>query len=161
MRNDHESSEIRTLAVTLLQSGNFGGDLVIESGHVESPIAVQDPDRKLHSWFVPITVGSHLAAFFQFLPDDTFMRFSSFQRRAGELVGCPDAADWLDLKRIKERAQAFNQMAETSGEPFLTYDRSPDRLVWAVPLEIPGGEVRLVYVAGRTVYEPPPSESYG
>jgi len=156
-----DPNEIRDCAENLLSSGKFGGTLVRQSGHVGMPIAVNGPDQKIHSWFVPITVGSYLAGFFQFLPDSTFMRFSSFQRHPGELVGCPTAADWLNTKRIQSRAQAYSQMEETSGKPFLTYDRSPDRLVWAVPLENPSGEVRLVYVAGSTVYEPPPSESYG
>lgn len=67
-------------------------------------------------------------AFFQFLPDSTLMRFSSFYRRPGEFDGCPAASDWLDRDQIKARAAEQRQMDETTGEPFLTYDRTSDRL---------------------------------
>ncbi len=43
----------------------------------------------------------------------------------------------------------------------MTYDRSPDRLVWAVPLKQPHGEVRYVYVAGETVYLPTGDGGFG
>ncbi len=158
---DDDATQIRAQAQNLLRGGTVGSPLVVESGHVETPIAVQAPDGQLHSWFVPVTVGNLLAGFFQFLADGTFMRFSSFQRRAGELAGCPPAADWLDLDRIQARAEVKRQPDETSGKPFLTYDRTPDRLVWAVPLTNARGQVRLVYVAGETVYVPPPGETYG
>lgn len=160
MPDDHETSQIRARALELLRGGNVAADLVTTPGRVETPLAVQAPDGRLHSWFVPVTVGNQIAAFFQFLRDGTFMRFSSFQRRTGELVGCPAAADWLEPNRIQARAQAQRQAEETIGEPFLTYDRSPDRLVWAVPLTNARGEVRFVYVAGKTVYLPPPAETY-
>ncbi len=155
MQNDHETDQIRAQAQNLLRSSMIKSALVVASGRIEMPIAVQGPDGQLHSWFVPVTVGNRLAGFFQFLPDGTFMRFSSFQRRSGDLAGCPAAADWLDPSRIQTRAEVQRQPDETSSKPFLTYDRSPDRLVWAVPLTNARGEVRLVYVVGQTVYAPP------
>jgi hypothetical protein len=164
MQNDNETSRIGSQAQDLLRSGSIGNALIAASGRVETPIPVQTPGGQLHSWFVPVTVGNHLAGFFQFLPEGTFMRFSSFQRRADDLAGCPAAADWLDLERIQERAAVHLQPDETSGKPFLTYDRTPDRLLWAVPLTNARGKLRLVYVAGQSVYVPPPdtgSESYG
>ena len=161
MSDDHEANQIRTHAQNLLRRGTIGSALVIASGCIETPLAVQAPDGRLHSWFVPVTVGNQLAGFFQFLPDGTFMRFSSFQRRVGELAGCPAAASWLDPDRIQARAEVQRQSDETSGKPFLTYDRTPDRLVWAVPLTKAGGDVRHVYVAGETVYVPPPQDTTG
>jgi hypothetical protein len=161
MRDDHKTNKIRALAQNLLRDGTIGSALVAASGRIETPIAVQMPDGGLHSWFVPVTIGDQIAGFFQFLPDGTFMRFSSFQRRADELAGCPAAADWLDPNRIKARAEAKRQPDERSSKPFLTYDRTPDRLVWAVRLTHARGEVRLIYVVGETVYVPPPEETYG
>jgi hypothetical protein len=161
MPNDDEKNQIRANAKNLLRSGTIGSAQVVESGRIETPIEVQAPDGRLHSWFVPVTVGNQLVGFFQFLPDGTLMRFSSFQRRAGELTGCPAAADWLDPNRIQARAEIQRQPDETSSKPFLTYDRAPDRLVWAVPLTNARGEVRLVYVVGETVYVPPSEGTYG
>jgi hypothetical protein len=160
MPDDNEAKQIRTHAQNLLRDGTIGNDLVIANGHIETPIAVQAPDGRHHSWFVPVTVGNQLVGFFQFLTDGTFMRFSSFQRRAGELAGCPAAVDWLDLNWIRKHAEVQRQPDETSSKPFLTYDRTPDRLVWAVPLTHSSGKVRHVYVAGKTVYVPPPEGTY-
>lgn len=160
MADDQEADRIRAHAHNLLRDGTIGTALVVASGRIEAPIAVQAPDGRRHSWFVPVTVGNRLAGFFQFLRDGTYMRFSSFQRRPGELAGCPAAADWLDPHRIRARAEAQRRPDETSSEPFLTYDRTPDRLVWAVPFKDARGEVRLVYVAGETVYAPPPEGTY-
>lgn len=163
MPDDRETNQIRAQAENLLRGGTIGNALIVASGRIETTIAVQAPDGRLHSWFVPVTVGNQLAGFFQFLPDGTFMRFSSFQRRADELAGCPAAADWLDPDRIQARADVQRKPGETSSKPFLTYDRTPDRLVWAVPMTDARGEVRLVHVVGETVYVPPPgteSEKY-
>lgn len=161
MPEDREASHIRALAHDLLRRGVIGTAQVIESGLVGTPIAVQAPDGLLNSWFVPITIGDLLAGFIQFLPDGTFMRFSSFQRHAGSLAGCPAAADWLDPDRIQARAKGHRQSDERSGEPFLTFDKSPDRLVWAVPMTKPGGDVRYVYVAGKIVYVASPDDTTG
>jgi hypothetical protein len=160
MSEDHETNRIRAHAQNLLRGGTMGNALVATSGCIETPVAVQMLDGRLQSWFVPVTVGDHLVGFFQFLPDGTFMRFSSFQRRANELTGCPTAADWLDLDRIQVRAEVQRQPDEISNKPFLTYDRTPDRLVWAVPLTDASGDVRFVYVVGETVYLPPSEETY-
>ena len=156
MLSDHETKQIRAHARNLLRRGKVGSALVVASGRIETPIAVQAPYGRLRSWFVPVTLDDRLLAFFQFLPNGTFMRFSSFQRRADVIVGCPAARDWIDPHRIQARAEVQRQSDETSGEPFLTYDMSPHRLVWAVPLTNARGEVRLVYVIGHTVYVPPP-----
>ena len=160
MSGDDRADHLRTQAQNLLRSGKIGGPSVVASGQVGTPIAVRGPEGQTHSWFVPVTIGKQLAAFFQFMPDGTFMRFSSFQRRENDLTGCPEAADWLDLDRIQKRAEVQCRPDETIGRPFLTYDRSPDRLVWAVPLTNARGEVRLVYVVGQTVYAPPAEETY-
>jgi hypothetical protein len=160
MQDDYETNQIRVRARNLLRGRTIGDDLVVKSGRVEVPIAVHSPDGRHHSWFVPVTVSKQIVGFFQFLSDGTFMRFSSFQHRVGELAGCPAAVDWLDLNRIQARAEVHRRIGETTGEPFLTYDKAPDRLVWAVPLTNANGEVRHIYVAGNTVYVPPGEGTY-
>jgi hypothetical protein len=159
--NGDDAAGIGEAARQLLASGSVGDEPLRLSATVGSAVSVLNPGGGLHSWFVPVTVGDRLAAFFQFLPDGTLMRFSSFQRRPGELDDCPPVADWLDPDRIRARAEVQRRTDETTGEPFLSYDRTPDRLVWAVPLSDDRGDVRLLYVAGETVYAPPPGDTYG
>jgi hypothetical protein len=161
MPSGHDAARIGQVARQLLASGGVGDDLLRRSATALRPFPVFAPAGGLHSWFVPLKVGDLLAAFFQFMPDGTLMRFSSFQRRPGEFAGCPAAADWLDPDRIRARAKVQGRRDETTGEPFITYDRTPDRLVWAVPLIQAGGKVRHVYVAGETVYAPPLGGTFG
>ncbi len=152
---------IRRVARQLLASGDVGDESLRRSSIVAPAIPVLVKGGELHSWFVPVTVRDRLVAFFQFLPDGTFMRFSSFQRRPGESDGCPAAADWLDRERMQTRVAGQRRTDETIGEPFLTFDVTPDRLVWAVPLSRASGEVRLVYLAGDAMYTPTSSGGLG
>ena len=157
----NDARRMRKLARQLLAGGIFADEPLRRSGTLLQALPVIAPGGKLHSWLVPITVGDRLAAFFQLLPDGVLMRFSSFQRRPGEIAGCPIAADWLDPTLIKGRVEIKRGIDEKAAEPFLTYDRTPDRIVWAVPLVKSGGEVRHVYVTGETAFEPSPGESVG
>jgi hypothetical protein len=102
-----------------------------------------------------------MGGFFQFLPDGTLMRYSSYQRRPGDFSTCPPAADWLDTERIQSRAAAQRLPEERVDAPFLTFDRSPDRIVWAVPLVNKQGTTRLVFVAGESVFRPPSEGTIG
>ncbi|MGH3130255.1 MAG: hypothetical protein ACRDNX_05520, partial [Gaiellaceae bacterium] len=65
----------------------------------------------------------------------------------------PAAGDWLDPSRILERAKTRAQADERLSPPLMTYDRSPERLVWAVRATDPAGRERTIFVAGDTVYE--------
>jgi hypothetical protein len=159
--DDERAGRIGDLARRLLQSGTVGDEPLRDAGAVGRPLSVSEKGGRLHSWFVPVTVGGRLVAFFQMLPDGTMMRFSSFQRRSGEFDACPAAEEWLDVAHIRARAAAHADENETTREPFLTYDRTPDRLVWAVPLAARSGAERLVYVAGDAVYSPPAGDSVG
>ncbi|HXS02450.1 MAG TPA: hypothetical protein VN724_17900 [Pyrinomonadaceae bacterium] len=157
---EQDAENIAHAARQMLAAGSVGDEPLRSSASVGRAIPVRGSNRELHSWFVPLTVGDRLAAFFQFLPDRTLMRFSSFQRRPGDCAGCPAVTDWLDAEQIRKRAATQLQAGETIGEPFLSYDRSPDRLVWAVPLSHERDE-RLVYVVGDTVYSPPSGDTFG
>jgi hypothetical protein len=153
MTNDREVAGILARVRALLRSGDVGSSLVRESGRIGAPIPVLAPDSQLHSWFVPVTIGNGLAAFFQLLPDLTMMRYSSFQKRDDSMEGCPSAELWIDAETVRRRAQERARPGETVGQPFLTYDRAPSRLVWAVPLTSPDGTTRTLHVAGRAVWE--------
>ncbi len=153
MTDDREVTGILARARALLRSGEPASSIVRESGRIGTPIAVLAPDGVLHSWFVPITVGTRLAGFFQFLPDQTMMRYSSFQRRDDSLEGCPSAESWIDAETIRHCAQKSARPGETVGRPFLTYDRVPSRLAWAVLLTSPNGATRTLHIAGQVVWE--------
>jgi hypothetical protein len=165
MPDDRENSRIQVQAQNLLRGGMFGSILAAASGRAETPIAVQTPEGRLHSWFVPVTVGNQLAGYFQFLPDLTLMGYSSFQRKDDSLDGCPFAESWTDPDTIRGLAGTLARPGETAGTPFLTYDRAPSRLAWGVPMTSPAGTKRTVLVAGQAVWESPSADvvidSYG
>lgn len=150
-----DATSITEKARQLLANGSLGDEQLRRSATVSCALPVLAPGGELHSWFVPVTVGDWLVAFFQFLSSGILMRFSYFQRRPGEIDGCPNAEDWLNPEKIQAHAAIKRQKNETVGKPILSYDRTPDRLVWVVPLMNERGEVRYVYVAGETVYTPP------
>ncbi|NNM81457.1 MAG: hypothetical protein HKL98_02480 [Burkholderiales bacterium] len=113
-----------------------------ENSAVESPIEVRSPEGMLHSWFVPVTSDGTIAGFYEFLPDGKFLRFSLYR-------GDQAYSDWLSPEKLVHCSRD-----ERCGKPFLSYDGSPARIVWAVPL-IRGEKETLVYVAGKTVYPVP------
>jgi hypothetical protein len=155
-----DGAEAILIAARRLLAGGAVGDPSLREANVGSPLPVRARGGELHSWFVPIVFGESLAAFLQLMPDATLMRFSSFQRRPGSREGLPAAADWLDATRIRERARGAARAGESAGEPMLTFDRNPDRLVWSVPLTSSSG-ARELLVAGEVVYEPPPAGTFG
>ncbi len=161
MPTERDAEMISETSRQLLARGDVGDEQLHRSGTVAGAIPIIAPGGGLHGWFVPVTVGDRLAAFFQFLRDGTLTRFSSFQRRPGECGDCPLSADWIDRERIKGRAEVQRMEDETAGEPFLSFDRSPDRLVWAVRMTDRSGKERLVYIVGDTVYTPPPGDTIG
>lgn len=150
-------------ARSLMSSGLFGDALVRRSGRIEEPRPVLSPDGRLHSWFVAVTVGERLAGFLELMPDLTPMRYSSLQRKAESLEGCPEAASWLNPEIVRASAASHARPGERAGDPYLTYDRSPSRLVWAIRMENPRGGIRVLYAAGSDVYEPSAGveESFG
>lgn len=155
-----DATSITEKARQLLANGSLGDEQLRRSATVGCALPVLAPGGELHSWFVPVTVGDWLVAFFQFLSSGILMRFSSFQRRSGEIDSCPNAEDWLSLEKIQAHAAIQRRKNETIGKPILTYDRTPDKLAWKVPLTNECGEVRYVYVAGETVYTSPSEETF-
>ena len=105
-------------------------------------------------WFVPLAIGGRLAGFAQLRRDLELMRYSSF-RRQGEAG--PDLRAWIDADTIRKRAATLKRPDEVLGQPVLTYDRDPARLVWAVTATSPDGSARRIHVLGEHVSEARPA----
>ena len=151
--SSNDSAAVCRRARELLTGGDFASPLVRTAGQVGEAVPVLHPDGGLHSWFVPITVDGRIAGFFQLLPDHTLLRYSTFQRHEDTLDGCPPAASWLDREAILSRLHEKKRPDETVGPLFLSYDRTPERLAWAVVLTTARGATRTLYVSGRAVWE--------
>jgi hypothetical protein len=152
--------EMRALARQLLENGSFGDETVRRSAAIAEPLLVSGPRREPHSWLVGLTIADRLVSVFQFLLDGTVMRYSSYQRTPGDLTHSPPARDWLDAEVVRARATASARTGERAEDVWLTYDRNPDRVVWAVLLRS-NAVSRTLFVAGDAVYEPPPASTFG
>lgn len=146
------NTTIAQRAERLLRAGAAQDELVTRQGRAAPPLAITAPGGAPAGWLVGIAVADQLAGFLQFSAAGELLRYSSFQRRPGSLAGCPQAAEWLDPATVKRQAQAQARPGELLGEPVLTYDQAPTRLVWAVPTHTPGGQAGAIYVAGSYVY---------
>jgi hypothetical protein len=154
---------MRALARRLLDEGVYGDEQVRRSTAIAEPLLVAGPRREPHSWLVGLTDGDRLVSVFQFLPDGTVLRYSTYQRRPGDCTHCPAARDWLDPAAVKSHAAARAREGEQVEDAWLTFDRTPDRLVWAATLRGRDGSTRTLFVAGASVYDAPPpsSETFG
>lgn len=153
MTNPEPTAQDVTLqARRLLRQGAAQDASVTRRGKVLLPLPVLTPQHALESWFVGVAVGDRLAGFFQFSPDLVLRRYSAFLSRPDALDTCPLAAAWVDPETVRARAQALLQLGEEAGTPYLSYDQSPDRLAWAVPITASSGVQRLLYVAGDYAY---------
>ncbi len=161
MTDSAGAARMRALTRRLLDSETFGDEQVRRSAAIAAPLLVVGPHREPHSWFVGLTQDDRLVALFQFLLDGTVMRYSTYQRRAGDLTQSPLARDWLDAEAARTRAAARQRAGEKVEDVWLTFDRSPDRLVWAATLRSREGDGRTLFVAGDSVYEPPSSAAFG
>jgi hypothetical protein len=155
------AAHMRALARQLLDSEVFGDEQVRQSAAIAEPLLVVGPHREAHSWLVGLTQNDRLVALFQFLLDGTVMRYSTYQRRPGDLAHSPLARDWLDPESARARVAALARADEQVEGVWLTFDRNPDRLVWAATLRGGEGGRRTLFVAGDSVYEPPTSPTFG
>jgi hypothetical protein len=143
---------VDTKAAALFEDGITQDELIRKRGRLLPAIAIHEPDGGVHGWFVPIVVGEKLVAFMQFNKAEEFERFSSFMHAPGDMTACPDKASWVDPRAIQKVAKTRLLPGQHVAEPFLTYDRHPDRLVWAVPLSSNKGRQGYIYVAGNYVF---------
>jgi len=137
----------------LLARGEVGDEFVREHGELFGPIPVLGPDGALNSWLVSITVGDRLVAWLQLLPDLELLRYSTFMRHPRAIDDCPEKDDWLNVETIKRRARSYAQSEERLGEPWMTYDGNPSRVVWVLEATRADGRSRALMVAGENVFE--------
>lgn len=116
------------------------------------PLVIRSPAGEPAGWFVPLRAGDQLLGYLRFTADGTRRGLSSFQRRHGELAGCPLAADWLDPDRITTQARTQAGPGATASPPVLTYDGSPERLAWRVDFSARDGRRFAVCVAGTSAW---------
>jgi hypothetical protein len=161
MTDSTDAARMQKLARRCLDSGSFGDEQIRRSATIAEPLLVAGPNREPHSWLVGLTQGDRLVALFQFLLDGTVMRYSTFQRRPGDLTHSPPARDWLDGDAARARVAARARDGEAVEDVWLTFDRSPDRVVWAASLRGRDGRERTLLVAGDSVYEPPTAPQFG
>lgn len=111
------------------------------------PVQVTTPEGEPAGWFVALVIDERLIGFAQLDDALRFRRYSSF---AGAE---PRAGAWLEssvvLSRAREKAGADLDL----GQPFLSFDASPDRIAWVVPATAPDGSGRRLFVAGDEVFE--------
>ncbi|HET6789559.1 MAG TPA: hypothetical protein VFH49_16455 [Aquabacterium sp.] len=141
-----------------LQSGALGDAWTRAHGMVAPAIPIEAPRGHTHAWFVPVLYQDRLLGYAEIGLDLRVHRYASFMRREGQIDDCPLATQWLDPASVAQRAAALLQPGERCGTPYLSHDTHPSRLAWAVPVETPHGQTRLIYVAGDAVY---PARSAG
>ena len=104
-----------------------------------------------HHWLVAATSGDRILGWARFTPSHVLLGVSFLPPRPGQPDAFPPAADWLDADTVRARAAALARPGETAGTPLLSFDGSPDRLAWAVPLQRDGAR-RWVFVAGEAAW---------
>ena len=153
MSIDCEATRVLARVKELIQCEGPSGFALPKLYHTEQPIQVLGPNLELHSWFIPVTVDSLLVGFFELQTDLTLVRYSSFQRHKDSLQGCPAAELWINPESIRQQVVEEICPDETIRELFLSYDKVPSRLAWAVVLEALDGTLRTIYVAGNMVWQ--------
>lgn len=152
MNETVDASHAQRRAEEIFRSNMISDSLVLKEGRLAPPISVQDPDGGVAGWFIGVTIDDRIVGFIQLDRELRFLRYSSFPQCAGSFDDCPASKSWLDADYVKQKAA---QQAEPEDElftPVLTYDRSPSRVVWAVPARKKDGQPKLIYVAGDYVY---------
>ena len=146
----------------LLAGGRMTGAFLRDRAQIGMALPVTGPDGAIRFWFAPVVAGDMIAGYFRADADLSDWRWSSFQRRADTLAGCPSAALWLDEDAIRQKAQSVARPDETASAPRLSFDRVPDRIAWRVRLVSQGGGSRDVFVAGTVAWAASggPVESY-
>lgn len=173
--DDGSSLAERARAATqqLVADASRVGPLVHLRGVIGRPVSVRapappgasaDPVAEVGRWFVPVTAGERLVGFALVdvatspprtegadgrEPAARVRRWSTFQRHEGDLESCPPALLWTDPTTITATAMAATGAGEgaRTAEPVLTWERTPEHLVWEVTVD-----GRPVHVAGSSAW---------
>lgn len=148
MSIDREAA--RRTAERLLRTDVVGDQVARERGEVVAPVQVRTPAGGEAGWLAGVESSGRLLGLIQLQPDGRFRRYVSFRARHGSEQSCPRTEEWLDPSTVLNRARQVAAEGECLGPPVLTYDRSPDRIVWEVPASSPEGE-RTIQVIGDSV----------
>jgi hypothetical protein len=124
------------------------------SSVMDEPRPVLNPDRQQHSWLVGVRVNGRRVGFVQVLLDGTVMRYSMFPL-VPDRMSETSAAELFSPAKARERIAAAAHECQIVDGPFLTYDRNPDRLVWAAVVRTRHGARQLMFAVGDSVYEAP------
>ncbi|HJQ35710.1 MAG TPA: hypothetical protein VKB93_01095 [Thermoanaerobaculia bacterium] len=136
------AADARVAAERLFRSGLVEDRELLETGTIGDPLPVRAPGGAAAGWVIPVLARGRLCSFFQFDARLTLLRYSAFPKSRG-----PEMSAWSNPVSI---ALAKFPDALPAGEPYLSYDRDPSRVVWAVPVR---GE-RVIFVAGDYAYLP-------
>lgn len=145
---------------TAAQARARAGEFVDTPALAGDPVPVVDAAGRQAAWFVPLVDAGLLLGFVELLPDLTHRRTSWFGQPPGSPQGCPSAASWLDPTVVAARARPHLAPGEVAGEPALSFDGTPDRLAWAVPVGGPSGP-RIIWVAGNATWTGPAATGLG
>lgn len=142
-----DAPSARRVAESLLASPQVGDDVARKVGHVVEPLELRGPAGEPGGWVVGVEADGRLLGFLQLQPDGRMRRYASLRERYGSADRCPATGDWLDPARATERAAREARADEHLQAPVLTWDRSPDRIVWEVPAVSDAG-TRVFQVMG-------------
>jgi hypothetical protein len=152
MCNEEELLAVAKTARTLFRSGIAESPELERLGQVVDPIPIRESDGAINSWFVAIQIRDKLAGYLQLTRDLVLMRYASFWRGESGFKSCPDSASWLDSSRIMEKARRIARPSESLGEPYLSYDKNPSRIAWAVTTRDTGDVEDIIFVVGDPAF---------
>jgi hypothetical protein len=147
-------NEVHEKAVQYIRSGISVevSKLIAKIGKVQTPIPIYNAEGKIVSWFTGVTIRDRIVSFLQFDNDLRIMRYSTFLKRDSYIESCPKAFTWLDPKYIVEQARKKVSPDDELMQPFMTYDGSLSRIVWAVETCEKRDRVKTIFVIGSYVY---------
>lgn len=142
------AAEASRIAEDALASGLADDAFARAHGRWLPPMRITGAGGTAAGWMVPVAFEDRLLGFAQLGVDGTFRRYAAFHQRPRDVENCPSVASWTDPPAIRERARAAAGADARLTDPVLTFEGSPDRIVWQVTAIDPAGRRLHVHVAG-------------